>query len=132
MWEKYADCHRGFCVGFDTDKMFASFRCGCGYVQYKEDIPPIDFVKDSIDEKIIKTVYCKEKKWQIEKEYRFHRMWQDNETVNRNCRLRKDTIKEIIIGNRMPRSFVAEIIEQTKEKYTNIILRHEDGNLITE
>lgn len=32
----------------------------------------------------------------------------------------------------MHQSFVAEIIEQTKEKYTNIILCYEDGNLITE
>lgn len=130
MWNEYADKHRGFCVGFDTRKIFYSFKCGCGFVQYKDSIPPIDFVKDSIDEKIIKTVFYKEKKWEKEKEFRFHRMWSENEKIDRNCKLLFDSIKEVIIGNKMPQSFKEEISRIVNKKYPKIILRNEKSQPI--
>jgi hypothetical protein len=43
MWQKYADMHKGFCVGFDTNRLFASIKGGCGAVRYFETLPAIVF-----------------------------------------------------------------------------------------
>lgn len=111
MWDKYADNHKGFCVGFDTNRLFASRKGGCGAVNYYETLPAIIYAKDSLDVKIIKTIYNKEKKWEFEHEFRFHTMWQENEKIERNCRLQWNTIVEIILGKNMPTAYREEIKE---------------------
>lgn len=117
MWNKYSDSHRGFCVGFDTYKLFAAIKGGCGDVRYFETLPPIIFAKDSIDDKIIKTIYNKEKKWEFEHEYRFHTRWKNNEIIDRNVRLPLNTIVEIILGRYMPKSFRQEVKDIAKQKH---------------
>ena len=117
MWYKYSDNHKGFCVGFETRKLFSTVKGGCGEVKYYDTLPPINFFNDSLDEKIIKTIYNKEKKWKFEHEYRFHTMWKDNETIERNVRLPLNTIVEVILGKNMPDSFRHEIIELVTMKH---------------
>ena len=120
MWNKYSDMHKGFCVGFDTNKLFSSINGGCGPVMYVESLPIIDYAKDSLDEKIIKTVFYKEKKWEFEHEYRFHTMWQDVERIERNCKLLRNTIVEVILGRNMSLNFRKEIIDLVKQKYPQV------------
>lgn len=117
MWNKYSDMHRGFCVGFDTYRLFSSIKGGCGSVMYVESLPRINFANDSLDEKIIKTVFYKEKKWEFEHEYRFHTMWDDIDKVERNCRLRWNSIVEVVLGKNMPSIYRQEIINIVKLKH---------------
>ena len=72
------------------------------------------------DEKIIKTVFYKEKKWEFEHEYRFHTMWQDVERIERNCKLLRNTIVEVILGRNMSLNFRKEIIDLVKQKYPQV------------
>ena len=118
MWNKYSDSHKGFCVGFDTHKLLAAIKGGCGDVLYYETLPPIIFAKDSLDDKIIKIIYNKEKKWEFEHEFRFHTMWKKNETVERNFRLPWNTIVEVILGKNMPVSYRQEINELIKKQHS--------------
>ena len=117
MWFKYSDNHKGFCVGFDTQKLFSTTKCGCGDVHYHETLPPIMMLKDTTDIKIIKTIYNKEKKWEFEQEYRFHTMWENNEIIERNVRLPLNTIVEVILGKNMPEIFRHEIKEVVRNKH---------------
>ena len=117
MWNKYSDSHRGFCVGFDTYRLFAAIKGGCGDVRYFETLPPVIFAKDSLDDKIIKIIYNKEKKWEFEHEYRFHTMWKENDKIERNVRLPLNTIVEIILGRNMPKGFQQEIKDIVKQKH---------------
>lgn len=125
MWNEYADFHKGFCVGFNTQMLFESVKCGCGPVQYTDPLPYIDFAKDTLDSKIIKTVFYKEKKWENEKEYRFHKMWQKGELVNRNCKLKDYTIVEVVVGKNMTANNKQELKDLVKVKYPNAVLKEE-------
>ena len=40
-----------------------------------------------------------------------HTMWQENEKIERNCRLQWNTIVEIILGKNMPTAYREEIKE---------------------
>lgn len=117
MWYKYSDNHKGFCVGFDTNRLFLSIKGGCGPVFYHETLPAIDFAKDSINDRIIKTIYNKEKKWIFEHEYRFHTMWDENEDIDRNIRLQRNTIVEVILGKNMSKEYREEIKTVVKLKH---------------
>lgn len=75
MWSHYSDQHRGFCVGFDWDKLAealgAGSRVGGFYVRYEGDMPalsPSEFEAREIVERSLETKYsC----WSYEEEYRF-------------------------------------------------------------
>lgn len=115
MWKEYSNKHQGFCVGFDTQLLFDSFKGGCGSVLYRTPLPVIDYANDCLDEKILKTVYYKEKKWENEKEFRFHKIWPLGEGVNRNCKFPRNAIKEIIVGRHMPFDYRQEIVKIVKK-----------------
>lgn len=127
LWKNYSNNHEGFCVGFDTRKLFDCVRGGCGFVQYKKELPSIDFAKDSLDEKIIKTVYYKEKKWENENEYRFHKLWPIGESVNRHYKLPRETLVEVVIGANMPSGYKEELINIVKQKHPYARIKNEDG-----
>lgn len=123
MWNKYADMHKGFCVGFDTNRLLLSRKGGCGPVFYHDKLPAIDYANDSLDEKIIKTVYNKERKWEFEHEYRFHTMWGENENLDRNVKLQWNTIVEVILGKNMP-------IDSREDIKTVVKLKHPKAQII--
>ena len=109
MWEKYANNHKGFCVGYATDILFKHVGGG-GPVQYTEELPTIDFVKDNFETKHVKNIFYKEKKWAFEDEYRLHTMWPQVATVEqRNIKLPNECIVEIILGKFMSNESKDEI-----------------------
>ena len=109
MWGKYSASHNGFCVGFDSKKMF-KYLGGGGNVVYCEDLPIITPFDDFLEE-LHKQVYCKEKKWAFEEEYRTHRFYPKPVTIDdRKIKLPKDCYKEIIFGAYMPQNHIDEII----------------------
>ena len=100
MWIKYGEIEKGFCVGFDFDKLFQVVGGG-GKITYKKNLPPIYFGYDNNETQIIKTIYYKEEKWKIENEYRLHKMWKMTEKANRCINLPEGTIIEVILGKNM-------------------------------
>jgi hypothetical protein len=109
MWDKYSDKHQGFCVGFDTKKMFKNLGGG-GEVIYYDKLPDI-LPFDSYEEEHFKQVFSKETKWAFEEEYRTHRFYPQLATVaDRRIKLPKDCYKEIIFGANQSEVHKQEII----------------------
>ena len=117
MWEKYANQHKGLCIGFDSEMLFERVGGG-GKVEYVNHLPVIEFLKDDVKLWHIKNIFFKEDKWSFEKEYRLHKMWEDKATDDeRNIELPQSCIREVILGKDMPPQDKEEIQEIIKNKY---------------
>lgn len=126
MWEKYGNSHKGFCVGFDTGKLFEAESIGGGEVQYSDELPTIDFINDDFKTKHIKNIFFKETKWQFEQEYRLHKMWKnDVSNADRNIKLPKGCIVGIILGKRMSNNDKENIKNIARSKYPYIEISEE-------
>ena len=120
MWEKYSDSHKGFCIGFDSKKMF-KYLGGGGEVAYYENLPII-YPFDSFEEEYFKQVFSKEKKWAFEEEYRTLKTYQKElvSIEDRKIQLPKECYKEIIFGAFMSDNLIDEIIYICKQQGFNI------------
>ena len=111
MWDKYANEHTGFCVGFDSKKMFKYFGGG-GDVAYYDELPNILY-NDQRELEHFKQVFSKLKKWEFEEEYRLHKFsLSPLQDVDRKVRLDKECFKEMIFGYKMDQSDRQNIIDQ--------------------
>ncbi|NOG57772.1 MAG: DUF2971 domain-containing protein [Bacteroidetes bacterium] len=126
MWLKYADCHKGFCVGFDSKILFESGLIGSGSkVFYVKELPEIkpEPVMTS-EEQRIKQIFFKEDKWLFEDEYRLH-IFRDKklEIEDRRIYPPVKAFKEILIGKDMPKKDYESLIEELPEdiKHVKII-----------
>lgn len=117
MWEKYANGGKGFCVGYDSRILF-NYVGGGGFVKYVEKLPVIDFARDDYDVQYVKQTFFKEQKWAFEQEYRLHKMWNHNATIEqRKLYLPKECIVEIILGKKMLENNKEKIKETAGENY---------------
>jgi hypothetical protein len=120
MWEKYGDNHKGYCVGFSLP-ILTAYCSGGGNVDYQENVPIIDYLNDSNEEKIRKQLLCKQKKYSFEDEYRLLKM-NHGYSLNdkdRTLHFPNDCIKEIYLGKNMNSNDKSEIITIVTEKYPN-------------
>ncbi|MBC7384265.1 MAG: DUF2971 domain-containing protein [Bacteroidia bacterium] len=114
MWDKYSDNHQGYCIGFDTKKMF-KYLGGGGEVVYYEELPDI-LPSDSFDEEHFKQVFSKELKWSFEEEYRTHKFYNTPASdEDRKIRIPKDCFKVIIFGARLQDIHKQEIFSLCKK-----------------
>lgn len=119
MWEKYADSHRGFCVGFDAKLLFDLVGSG-GEVIYYDLLPDI-LPSDSREIEYIKQTYSKESKWSFEEEYRTQKFFPSPAKIDDRCiKLPKDCIKEIIFGESLSSDERGEIISICIENNFNV------------
>lgn len=119
MWSKYACDNQGLCIGFDT-KLLVNCGSGVGNINYVKDLPIINFIENSIEEKHIINILHKKEKWSFEKECRIYKQWLDGATENdRNVSLPNNCIVEIILGNNMSAESKEEVRLIAKEKYPN-------------
>lgn len=102
MWEKYAENHSGFCIGYGKKILEQSIKGGAGPVLYAKDLPHIEYFKEDIMIQHCKNTYFKEMQWSYEKEYRMHKLWNiDVSEDERNIHVPKEAIVEIILGSEM-------------------------------
>ena len=119
MWEKYSNNHTGFCVGFDTSKMFKKLGGG-GPVNYYNVLPTI-YYNDSTEDEYSKQIFSKEIKWDFEEEYRTHKVYPQEATIeDRKIKIPKDCYKEIIFGARQSEIDRQSIISICKREYLNV------------
>ena len=126
MWEKYADNHSGFCVGYNS-RILLNFLGGGGKVEYPDELPIL--LPDPImsrEEMRWKQVYFKEKKWEFEQEYRTQKFWEFPATISdRQIALPKEAFNCVILGKNMSETDRTEIIDSIKKNIGNIEIKEQ-------
>jgi hypothetical protein len=115
VWSHYANSHKGFCVGFDTVKLFKSLSFTGAYVAYQSKYPIVSPFEES-DSQWQKMVFTKSNHWEYELEYRLILAKVTNQLIEIN----PDVYSEIIFGERMLEADKNEIRKVLVEKYPNI------------
>lgn len=114
MWSHYADGHRGFCVGFDMEKLCPYFSGG-GFVTYSDKYPIISPIEEE-DKKYFMPLVLKSDHWDYEVEYRLLKMG----VVNQAIPIDKSIIKEVVLGCLMEKEHKKEIIELVSSQLPHV------------
>lgn len=120
MWGHYAECHRGFCVGFSENKIRESGLFGKGgpitYAEYYPEISPLD--KDFSVEQSFTQTHTKSKDWEYEREYRLHSTFYPDVATDkdRTVSLPDHFIEEVIIGLNTPADHLSEILNECNKR----------------
>jgi hypothetical protein len=110
MWSHYANCHRGFCIGFDTASLFdiiGSFSP----VIYQKEIPKMNLFGNT-EEFYMKQLSTKSEVWSYEEEYRMVKSDASKNTIKYD----KSIIKKIVLGCKMKFEEKIEIIDFVKKE----------------
>ncbi len=115
MWSHYADRHKGFVIGFDTEKLVKQNFGKFAKVHYSDEIPVIS-VLEMNHELMHKLVYTKACFWKYEDEYRF------TTVLSRNAKAIVDPVafKTVHLGFDMPQTEKFAILDIIKEKYPQV------------
>ncbi len=129
MWNKYANNHTGFCIGYNSEILF-KYLGGGGKVEYVEKLPillPYPIMKE--EEIMWKQVYFKENKWSFEEEYRTQKFWKNKaELKDRQIQLPKEAFNCVILGKNMSDKSKIEIAKKIKLHIGNIpIIEYKNG-----
>jgi hypothetical protein len=115
MWSHYANSHKGFCVGMDSEKLYESIGGSLGTVNYSDSYPEISPNMDLVEQMILQT-RSKAHFWGYELEYR-HIKNIENERI---FTLVPDTITEVILGAAISIEHKTEILDVVKAKHPTI------------
>jgi hypothetical protein len=127
MWSHYADCHRGFCVGFKTAEWDVEERRWeqqgiqtHGHPVIYEDKYPTILPDNSRNNYDIKQVLLtKSELWAYEKEWRALLFFQTNKPL---C-IRDAVFSEVILGCQMPPEYKSQVVEVVRGKSSSIRIR---------
>ena len=134
MWSHYADSHKGFCVGFDYNKLFDlenimfsemhDINLGLYKVEYHKEYPLLNWFELDNEGKTIKVLKIKSYQWEYEKEYRLILLSDPvkKTILNRKMILSEGIIAKVILGCRMRLEHKQAIIEALQKKQKNIQL----------
>lgn len=118
MWSHYANLHKGFCVGFNEEKLRNSGHFGFGgSVIYANDFPIINPLE--IDEKTaFLQLQYKATDWKYEEEYRLNKLFFPEIPTDEDRKIILDDgiIDEVIVGMNSNREVTNEIIKICKRK----------------
>jgi hypothetical protein len=117
MWGHYANSHKGFCIGFDSEYLDNSglFNKG-GLITYSKDYPKIDPNLDDIIELSFLQTHTKSDFWTYESEYRYNKIFNNSPSdEERIIKIDLNGIREIILGLNFPINDIKEIIEISKK-----------------
>lgn len=112
MWSHYANSHKGFCVGFNTEKLFKLVMGTIGPVIYDNVMPFVPMFEEGL-EGITRLLNTKSKDWKYEDEYRMVKSFAANKTFT----FEENIINEVIIGLNMNENSKDEIKELVKTKF---------------
>lgn len=122
MWSHYADSHRGYCIGFDSDILFR-LSGSLGNVLYDNRFPEIGLFDDSL-EGFIKIFITKSESWSYEHEYRILKTYFAKKTIT----FTNDCVKQIIFGCKMEPAKKKEITRIAVSKFNNVELFEAEMN----
>ena len=112
MWSHYSDSHKGFCIGYNSKRLFEQTKGQLGPILYDTEFPLFRLFDESF-EHFVKYVYTKSDIWSYESEYRIMRQASFGKTLV----LEKDTIEEIIFGIKMEQETKFKLLDHIKSEY---------------
>ncbi|MFN0290023.1 DUF2971 domain-containing protein [Pedobacter helvus] len=134
LWEKYAENHTGFCVGFEPNFMLKGIGTGGGIVNYHNELPVIlPLYKMPFEIQMQYQIFGKLMEWEFEKEYRTILSKDGILTENERKKiLPVQAYKEIIIGAKMTEENVKKFINAIPPELKNVPLKREvlNGNKV--
>jgi hypothetical protein len=111
MWAHYANSHKGFCIGFNIEKLKSLEEGIVVEVIYDNKMPIMPLFNDIKD--YIKLLITKSLDWKYEKEYRILKSYYSNKTIN----FSSDIVENIVLGLNMKESYKKEIISIIKRDF---------------
>lgn len=123
LWSHYSDCHKGYCVGFNEEKLRT---CGLfgkgGPVIYSNDFPEISPFEEDLMESSFKETHYKAADWIYENEYRLTKLFypEDPTEADRTVYITDDFFEEINLGLNIDDVDKKEIIEIARQKKIKI------------
>lgn len=115
MWSHYGNNHKGFCVGFDEEKLRLSGLFGSGGNVMYTDIYPSIHPGDELF--ALESTHVKAKDWEYEKEYRLTKIFYPTVTPDdRIVTIDNSFFKEIILGCEFPQNQINEIMNECMNK----------------
>lgn len=113
MWKKYGANNKGFCIAYDSKKLFNFLGSGCK-VTYTDILPIINAFENFLVQ-FFKQIYFKTTFWTFEEEYRLSKRWDRPVTIEeRNIIISNECILEVLLGYNMPYNNIIEITELIK------------------
>lgn len=118
MWSHYSNNHKGFCVGFDKNKIINSgFVGSAGSVIYKDDYPTVDPISPNLVNELFSKSHIKAKEWHYEEEFRVTNLWDVTPSeADRVLKFHDDSITEIILGLNIDKTSEADIMKHASLK----------------
>ncbi len=116
MWSHYANCHKGFCIGFNSSKLFNLISGSLGKVFYDEKMPTVPLFDKLEIEGITKLLNTKSLDWAYEEEYRIIKSLAANSTFTFSD---DSIVEEVILGLNMSNENKKEIIDILKTNFPN-------------
>ncbi len=112
MWSHYSKNHTGFVVGLDPISLSEDYDFDyLEPIEYKNEYPIISG-KDDTNTQFLKKFFSKSELWEYENEWRISK----NHIQKRTFKLKKETIKEVLIGCRA--------VEAEERKVNDIVRRN--------
>ncbi len=109
MWSYYANSHRGFCIGYNSEYLI---KCGLfgmgGEVFYDNTFPKIPLFWTENDFPMLNILLTKWEKWKHENEYRLIHRYQKGKTHV----LPPEAISEVVLGSQLSEN---EKLQQTEK-----------------
>ena len=118
MWAHYSNSHKGFCVGFNSEKLFETVRGRGGNIIYSDYYPEISPLIEDVLELFMHQTNTKAKFWSYEIEYRIFKNVDDG----RIKIIPNDVVSEIILGCNISERNKSEIIQIAGELYPQAII----------
>lgn len=119
MWSYYSDSHKGFCVGYDTQKLIESNIFGMGgKVLYSKEFPFFPMFPDKNYRSFLNIFYTKSKVWEHEDEYRLIHSFKTGDVQSINI----DVIKEIVFGCKFDEKELYKFTEKLLGVFPNAII----------
>jgi hypothetical protein len=115
MWAHYADSHRGFCVGMNSEILFNTVGGAIGRVNYADSFPTMPLF-DQNTSYMVEMLNTKSPEWSYEDEFRLTK----GGASNKAFQLPKEAITEVIFGCNMSEQDRKEIIEALDSKLPHV------------
>ena len=126
MWSHYSEDHKGFCVGFDTEKLIQmKYYHNGGYVQYTNTYPQVSPLDDEMYKNLHYMLFHKSSDWSYELEYRLTKLFgihSDPVEFHKQKLLtfENEIVSEVILGLKISAENKKQIVKICLEKRISV------------